>query len=411
MGLFGKLKSILLEEDDTEEIPTFTQEDIQKETKQEEPKVEEVKEEKPIEVSNKSSFSNMRRELTNDSYEDDGILEDVPGGLKGLFQPKDEEPKQEEPSPVERPSHVEEAEENEAKSLFPSFDPAEFEEINSRLTRNEERQEDRRRSFMDEYTNQRRSEEREEERTSVREVSDDEYPKKRPFISSPTISPVYGILGKNYTVDEIVDKTDGLKREVVKPVVHKEIATPVVEEPAKPQPVTVETVRAKAFGNLEKLEEEALEETKKVEITNNTTVGDIYTDQVIINHSSPEVKNEIETEDESPNVPEAEVEVLPQNDVEDILAEEEKEKEEIKESSKSRTKKYNPENEDDEKEDKDLERTSTLQILDDIEKELNQIKPISKKYEEENKKEDSSDDELFNLIDSMYDEDGEDNDD
>ena len=50
-----------------------------------------------------------------------------------------------------------------------------------------------------------------------------------------------------------------------------------------------------------------------------------------------------------------------------------------------------------------------MQILDDIEKELNSIKPISKdvdydSYEEDNQKNnnDTLEKDLFNLIDSMY---------
>ena len=47
-------------------------------------------------------------------------------------------------------------------------------------------------------------------------------------------------------------------------------------------------------------------------------------------------------------------------------------------------------------------KTSTLQILDDIEKELNSIKPISKNEEKNEENDDTLEDDLFNLIDSMY---------
>ena len=70
----------------------------------------------------------------------------------------------------------------------------------------------------------------------------------------------------------------------------------------------------------------------------------------------------------------------------------------------------------------EIEKTSTLQFLDDIEKELNYIKPITKNREEEeaieeeipepepkSEKEklesnDTLENDLFNLIDSMYEE-------
>ena len=63
----------------------------------------------------------------------------------------------------------------------------------------------------------------------------------------------------------------------------------------------------------------------------------------------------------------------------------------------------------------DLEKTSTLQILDDIEKELSSIKPISKSYQSDKEdyhdsNEDTLENDLFNLIDSMYEQGEEDED-
>ena len=69
----------------------------------------------------------------------------------------------------------------------------------------------------------------------------------------------------------------------------------------------------------------------------------------------------------------------------------------------------------------ELEKTSTLQILDDIEKELNSIKPISNNSDDLDNNSDEARDpisnsdtlenDLFNLIDSMYEKDGEEEDD
>ena len=66
----------------------------------------------------------------------------------------------------------------------------------------------------------------------------------------------------------------------------------------------------------------------------------------------------------------------------------------------------------------DLEKTSTLQILDDIEKELNSIKPINKDIsvdiaddELTTNNTDTLEKDLFNLIDSMYVEGEEEDDD
>ena len=50
----------------------------------------------------------------------------------------------------------------------------------------------------------------------------------------------------------------------------------------------------------------------------------------------------------------------------------------------------------------DLEKTSTLRILDDIEKELNSIKPVGEENEENGKKEQIDEKDIFNMISSMY---------
>ena len=61
----------------------------------------------------------------------------------------------------------------------------------------------------------------------------------------------------------------------------------------------------------------------------------------------------------------------------------------------------------------EMEKTSTLQILDDIEKELNSIKPYVNSAEKDEdtdssiENSDTMENDLFNLIDSMYENDGE----
>ena len=227
---------------------------------------------------------------------------------------------------------------------------------------------------------------------------------KKLFTPSPIISPVYGILDKNYTKDDIVDKKDGLKREkIVKNVenksigktieeaekdLEKEVVKPVVKEEVSV--VDIDSVRRKAFGELEDLEKTfpdleipALDTVKVVE-----EETDLVVDEDI----------EISIEDE-----------LDSNfSVEDIeIGEEEKELDRVVEEvienreSKTRTK---PQLLD------DIEKTSTLQILDDIEKELNSIKPMSREMDVEEEfevgivKDDTLEKDLFNLIDSMYEE-------
>ena len=74
------------------------------------------------------------------------------------------------------------------------------------------------------------------EKESSKKVSE-LYPKKEEvkpkFKASPVISPVYGVLDKNYTKEEVREKTDDVK---------------TLKRPSKQ--VDFETVRKKAFGNL-----------------------------------------------------------------------------------------------------------------------------------------------------------------
>lgn len=74
------------------------------------------------------------------------------------------------------------------------------------------------------------------EKEASRKVSE-LYPKKEEvkpkFKASPVISPVYGVLDKNYTKEEVREKTDDVK---------------TLKRPSKQ--VDFETVRKKAFGNL-----------------------------------------------------------------------------------------------------------------------------------------------------------------
>jgi len=210
---------------------------------------------------------------------------------------------------------------------------------------------------------------------------------KKPFTPSPVISPVYGILDKNYTKDEIIDKKDGLKRERVKPII-TEVELVKKEEKEPTINVDIDSIRNKAFGELEDLETNYLnerKEQKEVELPSLTEeipiVEPKLNDEEIVNNNLP-------TEDLLDNLVEEHFEEPVQ---EDIL-----------EST--------PIVEEQPKVLDDLEKTSTLQILDDIEKELNSIKPVQAEIQEETK-DDSIENELFDLIDSMYESGEEESDD
>ena len=162
----------------------------------------------------------------------------------------------------------------------------------------------------------------------------------------------------------------------------------------------IDSVRKKAFGELEELEKTftdlKLPNLNEVKVVDEEPAQDI--DLPVVEEVNMSVEDELDTK----------------FSVEDIaLDEEEKELDRVVEETidnkedKTRTK---PQLLD------DLEKTSTLQILDDIEKELNSIKPITKDVEVEEEieprvtKDDTLEKDLFNLIDSMYEEGEEDED-
>ena len=423
MGLFDKIKSVLFEDDEDEELqemPVYTEKEEVKETPVE-TVVPEVKPEveEPIKMDESSHFTNVKRDIDM-SFDESDVLDDIVGTREVKQEEVAKQPALEMPV----------VKQEEKKSVFLSFDEDEFDRLNSRVNRNEARvrQDIRNNSVPNVEARKANSNFSSTSTNRDNRVDNDRYrlsstPSKKTFTPSPIISPVYGILDKNYTKDDIVDKKDGLKREkIVKPVVKKDAGKTIEEaekeldeEVVKPAPVKevvktvekeeipvvdIDSVRKKAFGELEDLEK-------------------TFTDLKLPN------LNEVKVVDEEP-APVVEVPVYEEQDmsvedeldtnfsVEDIeLDEEEKELDRVVEEvienkeDKPRTK---PQLLD------DLEKTSTLQILDDIEKELNSIKPISRDVEVEEEvevkptKDDTLEKDLFNLIDSMYEEGEEDED-
>lgn len=390
MGLFSKIKTILFEDDDeVGEMPVYTSEDVKEPVL--EPVPEPVVQEEAIKTDDNSRFRNVKRDIGLD-FEDD-VLGEVPNASKPEMVREEVQPA---PVPPVEPEPVKE----EPKGFtLPSFDEDEFERLNSHILRNEQKQQQARevrRDRIDIPINQARvansnysaTRDTREEVESGTIVNG-----KRPFTPSPVISPVYGILDKNYTKDDIKDKKGGLKREkVVKPVVRKEekIEIPIkkeeVKEEEKTTKINIDSVRKKAYGELENMEKTIELATREIE------------------KPKEEVPVKVEEEKPVPVVAPAE-ETDTQEKIEKVVEEVIPEKEEKKEKIKPQIL-------------DDVEKTSTLQILDDIEKELNSIKPISKEEEEkenqaikEKKLDDTLENDLFNLIDSMYEEGEEEDDD
>ena len=416
MGLWGNFKKILFEDDEDEELqemPVYSDKEEVKEPPVENvvPEVQPVVEE-PIKMNESSHFTNVKRDIDL-SFDESDVLDDI-------IAAKEVKPVEPIKQPVLETPVVKQ---EEKKSVFLSFDEDEFDRLNSRVNKNEARVRQDIRNNTVPNVEARKANNNFSSTSTSRDnrVDNDKYrisstPKKT-FTPSPIISPVYGILDKNYTKDDIVDKKDGLKREkVVKPVekknvgktieeAEKELEKEVAVEPVKPvvkeevSIVDIDSVRKKAFGELEDLEK-------------------TFTDLKLPN------LNEVKVVDEEPAPVVEEIPVSVDMSVEDELDtsfsvenieidEEEKELDKVVEEvienrdEKPRTK---PQLLD------DLEKTSTLQILDDIEKELNSIKPISRDVEIDDEvdvrptKDDTLEKDLFNLIDSMYEEGEEDED-
>lgn len=426
MSVWGKIKNILFEDDEevVEEMPVYTKEDVE-EKKEIVEKKEPVVEEKPIEVSEHPTFNNVKRDVYM-PFEDD-VLEEIPTVEDKMAMPKVVE----EPKPVES--------KEEKKSPFLSFDEDEFERLNSRVSRNENREERK----GDDLDAARRANSNYSSTTTSRNQGENKINSgtlatgKKPFTPSPVISPVYGILGENYKKDDIVDKKDGMKREkIVKPIIahvvteeeiqqKKEEAAKKEQEIKKEEPikVNIDSVRQKAYGSLNKLEEEAQKEIAEEDTSVREKPIEPRKEEVKVEEPSP-VKEEAVVEE--PVVEEVSVEDQIENeeplDVTKILEDDEK----IDEIQNEVISKKSEEVEKVERKPRkldDMEKTSTLQILDDIEKELNSIKPITKNREEEEEIEqeeipepapktekeklesnDTLENDLFNLIDSMYEE-------
>lgn len=405
MGLFSKIKGILFEDDEDGEIPVYTKEDTSKKEKiEEQVKVQATPN---VEVHSEPSEVRFRPPRAEMEYKDD-ILDEV--AKKDDFEM---------PKPAKEPDVVKE----EKPSPFLSFDEEEFERLNSHVVvndrptkpvsdmaiRREEYSDFQRKanSNFSATTPSRDNNKRNPDRYKI-----DDSNTKRPFKPSPVISPVYGILDKNYKVDDIVDKKDGVKREVVKVPVREEItAYRNIEEDNEPQEevISIDSVRNKAFGAMDELEktatltiEEKSEERKQVieipimaeakEDKNDNKSNDLVEDFNLIDDDE-EVEN-VNLEDDT----NASLDDLVSQHFDNVETEEELE-DEVENAPRALD---------------DVEKTTTLQILDDIEKELNSIKPITEKEEdseeETEKKDESLENDLFNLIDSMY-EKGDDEDD
>ena len=434
MGLFDKIKNILFEDDETDEMPVYSKEDVVSKDENVDKKKDKIEEIEEVETERASRFRNVNRDF-DFSFDDEEIEE-----LK--IEDKEEKVEEVKEEAKEEFVPVVEHKQPEKKEVFLNFDEDEFERLNSRINHNEEKsRRDARRDFKiedeDPMVIARRANSNFSSTTPTVNTKDvlrrdsDRYKinvgrdVRKPFTPSPVISPVYGILDKNYTKDSIVDKKDGMKRERVKPIktevvlnseIERQEEKRKLEEEAlkkEEKKVNIDLVRKKAYGALEenmaKLEEDtALTQKSRVL----TTVGEQedfieFQEQFgddIVEDAMLAVANYNTSKMEEP-VKEVNIEDKVEEDLNKSKVQEyDNSIKEVKETSEEDKKSKILD---------DLEKTSTLQILDDIEKELSSIKPISKNYQvEEEEHQVSNDDtlenDLFNLIDSMYEQGEED---
>ena len=301
MGLFNKIKNVLFtEEEETTEIPLIQKDEYKYEEK------EDTKEET-------SRFNNFRVEDNLNKFEEkekEEVREEIP---------VHHEEKREEIRPVER-------------SPFQSFDEEEFDRI-AAINKNRLLERDRRAREEKERQNRYAFEEKKEE---VR-LPQQETHKFKP---TPVISPVYGILDKNYTKDDILPTASS--------------------EGTLPKILDVDAVRQKAFGRLDQIE-------KDIEDDN---LDDIKITSFDDEDNSKVVLPEIEAIEEDVEI------TTPLPKIEDVEKELEKEEEVIPDE---------------------------VTIPEEVKEEPKPIQePI--KVEEDSDKIESD---LFDLIDSMYQEEGE----
>ncbi|MBE6161787.1 MAG: hypothetical protein E7158_06180 [Firmicutes bacterium] len=363
MGLFNKLKNVLFEE-----------------TEIEEPEIEEVNEQKLDEKIEKATMNlpkidrrkKEEKKITNEyNYDDEPDSE--------LFK-------------IEKTFD------------FPAFDEDEFDDF---IPRKKEVEKSKK---IDEKEEERREKELRRSRIEQPKKTKSEYsstriirttreePMKKNFHPSPVISPVYGILDKNYKKEDVLTRDEKLERESVK--------------------LDVDSVRKKAFGALE---EDLVHSSDKEE-----PIIKFYEDidDVVSSDALDEIEDNIEdTLLGSANIEEIDVTKemeLPTENIEETLKDNDGDTEDLKDIEDA-VDEIEEELEIDENEDtyEDDEQDEIDELFEETEdkieieeevktkrrkrKEQTAEEIIDEKIEEELSEEDTKDeDDLFELIDSMY---------
>jgi len=315
MGVFQKLKDIFYDEE-------IIEEEIPEEKTEEKPKIKEIIEPK---IERFTATDELKPDI-----EDEKVTEEI--DIPRFDEPKREEP----PKPVIR-NHNEETRERE---LFQSKQTFNFPILNDDIE--EEKPRTRSNINVMDLEKKARLERKETEVSVERENST--------FKPSPVISPVYGILDKNFKKEDIVSR-NRKNDEVIS---------------RQNSSFAYDTVRKKAYGSLDK-DEEVKEEAKK--ILNEVETIEQELDKIESN--TDKTIDDIVKKDDRITVGELEEQtkrIELNEDVEDITRE-------IK-----------------------IEETSRIEKYKEPEEEKKKISDVGDKTLEHD---------LFNLIDSMYDDDEE----
>lgn len=290
MGFVSKLKNILFEEEEVE-IPVIEKKEKKPEVVREYkemPKKEEVK------VTNYNQYNDLEPTIREEKkMEDKGRYNNDVVSEREIFK-------------------------SEKTFNFPAFDEKEFDSYIPKKRSTNILEHERKQEVKKEYKSDYRS-------TYKRIEKDTDNKETKKFKPSPIISPVYGILDKNYTPDEITTRND----------------VPTTR-------LDVDTVRNKAFGNGKKEKE-----IEKVELK----------DEEIIDNTLEERLEKARTIDE-----------LLKDSSDEVI---------------------------DIKKDIDDEEFESFSPIDNLEKTLDD-EPLNEKEQDENKDNDTLENDLFDLIDSMY---------
>lgn len=317
MGLFNKLKNALFEEEEIE-IP-----------------IKEVPESKPISVIKEEKVENKPEPIKKNIEK---ILEEE--NERDLFKA-----------------------ENTFK--FPDFDEEEFQTSYKPPIEKEEKVEPvitpkenttRIKTITFDYDKKPKQTRKEAKKEIVEETKE-----KKTFKPSPVISPVYGVLDKNYRKEDII----------------------TVKEEKPKRVFDVDAVRKKAFGTLEDDIERSLEEPKETFYRNSDkSIEDLLSDstdeKIDITYESPRNTRESRNGKRS--------RVIVEQPIEETIPESRRERRLQEEEMVEETPHYN-------EVEKEVNSTNDLQVLDEE----------SSKSEEQHFEEDTLENDLFDLIDSMYD--------